>query len=57
MRLASALMKKESAFKKKQETETFAQAALTCEEIKMDRVEQESESLKQETSEISKVVI
>ncbi|KAK1417109.1 hypothetical protein QVD17_26231 [Tagetes erecta] len=56
IRLTSALNKKELAFKKKQETQTFAQAALAYEEIKTNKLEQESKSLKQETSEISKLL-
>ncbi|MFS7941473.1 hypothetical protein Hanom_Chr06g00476671 [Helianthus anomalus] len=55
-RLTSASMSNELAIKKKQENEAFAEAALACEKIQMNKVEQEVKSLKQQLVEISKLL-
>ncbi|MFS7948791.1 hypothetical protein Hanom_Chr06g00563991 [Helianthus anomalus] len=49
-------MSNELATKKKQENKAFAEAALACEKIQMNKVEQEVKSLKQEVVEISKLL-
>ncbi|KAJ0597844.1 hypothetical protein HanHA89_Chr04g0159261 [Helianthus annuus] len=55
VRLTSAIMKKKSAIKKKQGNEAFARAALVQAETRMAKVEEESNRLKQEAVEISKL--
>ncbi|KAM0071960.1 hypothetical protein Hdeb2414_s0001g00031151 [Helianthus debilis subsp. tardiflorus] len=55
VRLTSAVMKKNSAIKKKQGNEAFARAALVQAETQMAKMEEESNRLKQEAVEISKL--
>ena len=55
-RLASALKEKESAEKEKLEKEALAQEALAYEESQMKKLVEESERMKQEEMNNSKVV-
>ena len=57
LRLTSAKMKKGLAIKKKQENEAISQIALAHEELRLEKMVEESKKLKQEAVEINKVVI